>query len=105
MIGELLRGYVESLRSFQHFHPYGKNISISYDDNSLKPCFDHSEDTGAEEPPSSLLWSIVLLAQHFDAVGQSLKALDLIDEAIEHTPTDVQLYMVKARIFKVHLVA
>ena len=58
-------------------------------------------DTGTEEPPSSLLWSIVLLAQHNDIVGQSLKSLDLIDEAIEHTPTDVQLYMVKARILKV----
>ena len=58
-------------------------------------------DSGREEPPSSLLWSVSLLAQHKDVVGQSLKSLELINEAIYHTPTDVQLYMIKARIFKV----
>ena len=55
-----------------------------------------------DEPPSSLLWSIALLAQHCDITGQSLEALELINEAIDHTPTDVQLYMVKARLFKVN---
>lgn len=47
------------------------------------------------------MWSISLLAQHLDVIGQSLQSLELINEAIEHTPTDVQLYMVKARLFKV----
>ena len=65
-------------------------------------CVGLSTDSGREEPPSSLLWSVSLLAQHKDAVGQSLKSLELINEAIDHTPTDVQLYMIKARIFKVN---
>ncbi len=53
------------------------------------------------EPPSTLLWATVLAAQHFDAVGNYVKALEYIDEALHHTPTDVQIYMTKAKIFKV----
>ena len=46
---------------------------------------------------------MVLLAQHFDVMGQTVKAMELIDEAIEHTPTDMQLYMIKAKIYKVRV--
>ncbi len=48
-----------------------------------------------------LLWAIVLLSQHFDTMGDSSRAIELIDEAISHTPTDMQLYMVKAKFYKV----
>lgn len=44
---------------------------------------------------------MVLLAQHFDAMGKSQKAMELINEAIQHTPTEMQLYMIKAKIYKV----
>ncbi len=56
---------------------------------------------GPEEPPSTLLWTKALLAQHFNTVGDLSRALELIEQAIEHTPTEVQLYMIKARILKV----
>ena len=60
-----------------------------------------SLDSGPPEPPSTLLWTIFLLAQHCDRIGDSVKAVEFISEAIEHTPTDVRLYMLKARIYKV----
>jgi len=61
-------------------------------------------ESGLPEPPSTLLWATVLGAQHCDAVGEHVKALMFIDEALKHTPTDVQIHMVKAKIYKVGVV-
>ena len=60
-------------------------------------------DSGPVEPPSTYLWALFLLAQHYDQIGDHVKALKVINEAIDHTPTDVQLYMLKAKILKVFL--
>ncbi|KAL5729406.1 N-alpha-acetyltransferase 16 [Ranunculus cassubicifolius] len=53
-----------------------------------------------KEPPSTLLWTLFLLAQHYDRRGQYDIALAKIEEAIEHTPTVIDLYLVKGRILK-----
>ncbi|XP_052182414.1 N-terminal acetyltransferase A complex auxiliary subunit NAA15-like isoform X2 [Diospyros lotus] len=53
-----------------------------------------------KEPPSTLLWNLFYLAQHYDRRGQYDTALVKIDEAIEHTPTVIDLYSVKSRILK-----
>ncbi|XP_062157189.1 N-terminal acetyltransferase A complex auxiliary subunit NAA15 [Alnus glutinosa] len=53
-----------------------------------------------KEPPSTLLWALFLLAQHYDRRGQYDIALSKIDEAIEHTPTVIDLYSIKSRILK-----
>ncbi|GAB2269440.1 N-alpha-acetyltransferase 16, NatA auxiliary subunit [Dionaea muscipula] len=53
-----------------------------------------------KEPPSTLMWTFFLLAQHYDRRGQYEVALAKIDEAIEHTPTVIDLYSVKSRILK-----
>ncbi|KAG8044851.1 hypothetical protein GUJ93_ZPchr0008g13823 [Zizania palustris] len=39
------------------------------------------------EPPSTLMWTMFLISQHYDRRGQYDIALDKIDEAISHTPT------------------
>ncbi|CAI2168319.1 5145_t:CDS:10 [Funneliformis geosporum] len=52
------------------------------------------------EPPTAFLWALYLLAQHYDNKRDTMKALKFIDEAIEHTPTLVELYMTKGRILK-----
>ena len=52
------------------------------------------------ETPSSMLWAYYLLANHFDQVKQHDEALKLINLAIDHTPTVVELYMLKAKILK-----
>ena len=51
--------------------------------------------------PSVELWLLHYLAQHYDHIGQSAKAVEFIDKAIDHTPTLPELYMVKAKIYKV----
>lgn len=56
---------------------------------------------GPTEPPSTRLWATVLLAQHHDALRNCSLALELINEALEHTPTEIQLYTIKAKICRV----
>ncbi|KAG4961581.1 hypothetical protein JHK87_038214 [Glycine soja] len=53
-----------------------------------------------KEPPSTLMWTLFLLAQHYDRRGQYEIALFKINEAIDHTPTVIDLYSVKSRILK-----
>lgn len=53
-----------------------------------------------QEAPSTLLWTLFLLAQHYDQRKQYDKAIEKIDDAIAHTPTVIDLYLVKGRIFK-----
>jgi peptide alpha-N-acetyltransferase len=48
----------------------------------------------------SLLWTLYVLSQHYIEVGDHKKALELINQAIDHTPTFIELYMVKAKVFK-----
>ncbi|KAJ3030244.1 hypothetical protein HDV00_008997 [Rhizophlyctis rosea] len=58
------------------------------------------EEDAEKEPPSAYLWVLYFLAQHHDWKRESEKALELINRAIEHTPTLVELFMTKARIYK-----
>lgn len=52
------------------------------------------------EPPVTILWVLEYLANHYDRVGDSIKALAHIDEALEYTPTVIDLHLTKARIYK-----
>ena len=47
-----------------------------------------------------LLFALVFAAQHFDARGNLRRALALLDEAIEQTPTMLDLYKLNAKVFK-----
>ena len=59
-------------------------------------------DTDSEvESPTSLLWTLSYLAQHFDQLRQTDRALEFINAALDHTMTLIELYVIKARIFKV----
>ncbi|KAJ7962937.1 N-alpha-acetyltransferase 16, NatA auxiliary subunit [Quillaja saponaria] len=60
----------------------------------------HYPEKAEKEPPSTLLWTMFLLSQHYDRRGQFEVALSKIDEVIEHTPTVIDLYSVKSRILK-----
>ncbi|KAF5739129.1 acetyltransferase-related family protein [Tripterygium wilfordii] len=53
-----------------------------------------------KEPPSTHLWTLFFLAQHYDKRGQYNIALSKIDEAMGHTPTVIDLYSAKSRILK-----
>lgn len=53
-----------------------------------------------KELPSTLLWVLYFLAQHYNKLNNTVQALVYIEEAIEHTPTVVDLYVVHAKILK-----
>lgn len=58
----------------------------------------HGSET--QENPCCLLWSYMFLADYYNWKGDSAKALDYIEKGIEHTPTLIELYTTKAKIFK-----
>uniref|UniRef100_A0A8B9KX54 N(alpha)-acetyltransferase 15, NatA auxiliary subunit b n=1 Tax=Astyanax mexicanus TaxID=7994 RepID=A0A8B9KX54_ASTMX len=70
-------------------------------ETSLNSCrmFNQNDD-GKEEPPTTLLWVQYFLAQHYDQIGQQTLALEYINAAIESTPTLIELFLVKAKIYK-----
>ncbi|KAK9677157.1 hypothetical protein RND81_11G124400 [Saponaria officinalis] len=53
-----------------------------------------------KEPPSTFMWTLFLVAQHYDRRCQYDIALAKIDEAMSHTPTVIDLYSAKSRILK-----
>lgn len=62
--------------------------------------FSDQEKDNPREPASALLWTYYYLAQHYDHLGYTEKALNEIDAAIEHTPTLIELFVTKGRIYK-----
>ncbi|SPP89997.1 N-alpha-acetyltransferase 16, NatA auxiliary subunit [Drosophila guanche] len=58
-------------------------------------------DSGAPvEPASALVWTALFLAQHYDYMRDTDRALEYINVAIDHTPTLIELLITKGRIFK-----
>jgi len=53
-----------------------------------------------EESPASLLFTYMIMSEHFDFIGEPEKALMYADKGIDHTPTFVEIYGAKARIYK-----
>ncbi|MBN3278343.1 NAA15 acetyltransferase, partial [Polyodon spathula] len=78
IIEELVVGYETSLNSCQMFNP----------------------NDDCREPPTTLLWVQYFLAQHFDQISQQSLALEYINAAIESTPTLIELFLIKAKIYK-----
>lgn len=85
-----------------------ENLLLQYVDALIKvgkySCETENGNTtnnGPKEPASALLWVYYYLAQHHDYLGQTEKAVNYIDAAIEHTPTLIELFVTKARIYKV----
>lgn len=68
---------------------------------SLWTCVAEFVDDGKLEPPTTLLWVQYFLAQHFNYIGKQTLALEYINTAIESTPTLIELFLIKAKIYKV----
>lgn len=58
------------------------------------------DDNEEEQDPTVYLWLLYFSAQHYLFLRNFDKALQYINEAIEHTPTVIELYIVKAKIYK-----
>lgn len=67
---------------------------------SYTPEGDASSSSSPSEPPTTYLWSLYFLSQHYLHLRQYLRALSLLDVAISHTPTLPELYTCKARALK-----
>ncbi|KAF9652586.1 N-terminal acetyltransferase A, auxiliary subunit [Thelephora ganbajun] len=61
---------------------------------------DASSSSTPSEPPTTYLWSLYFLSQHYLHLRQYSRALNLLDIAISHTPTLPELYTCKARVLK-----
>lgn len=57
-------------------------------------------ENAEDEPSSTLLWVFHFLAQHYDRLRKYDRALEMIEAAIEHTPTAVECYLAKAKILR-----
>lgn len=53
-----------------------------------------------EEDPSTHIWTLYFLSQHYSYLGQHTKALTTLDLALEHTPTLPELLLFKGRVMK-----
>jgi peptide alpha-N-acetyltransferase len=56
-------------------------------------CFKGSDDL---RTPISLLWCYYFLASHFNRKKDTETGLKFVNKAIEHTPTFIEAYLVKA---------
>lgn len=82
VISELIHDYHDSLKSSGHFANADKVADLP------------------QEPASALLWTLYFMAQHYDHLRDTTKALEYINAAIEHTPTLIELFVTKGRIYK-----
>ncbi|TCD68847.1 hypothetical protein EIP91_009561 [Steccherinum ochraceum] len=57
-------------------------------------------NSSESEPPTTYLWTLYFLAQHYSHISDHQRALQLLDLALEHTPTLPELLMYKARVLK-----
>lgn len=57
-------------------------------------------DDEEEQDPTVYLWLLYYSAQHNLFINEYEKAFTFINEAIKHTPTVIELYVVKAQIYK-----
>lgn len=82
VISELIHDYHDSLKLTGHFSNADKQADLP------------------QEPASALLWTLYFMAQHYDHLRDTTKALEYINAAIEHTPTLIELFVTKGRIYK-----
>ncbi|KAI0674538.1 NMDA receptor-regulated protein 1a [Trametes maxima] len=50
--------------------------------------------------PTTYVWTLYFLAQHYSHLGQHARALALLDTALAHTPTLPELYLFRGRVLK-----
>lgn len=58
------------------------------------------EDDEQEQDPTAQLWVYYYLANHYLFTGEYQKGFEFVDKAIEHSPTVIELYTMKAKLFK-----
>lgn len=78
-----------------------EELMLEYRTNLMKHLsFDADPATAGSEDVPTIVWVNYYLAQHYNHLKQYDQAMELIDQAILHTPTLIELYMLKAKIYK-----
>lgn len=69
---------------------------------NLRKCnqFDAASTRTEPEPPTALLWALYLKTHLLEMSGELDAALEVIDEAIAHTPTAIDMFGKRARLLK-----
>lgn len=68
--------------------------------HSITHILDIHNDNIAKEAPTSLLWTLYFLTKLYDDKKEYETALKYVNEALQQSPTVVELLMAKARIYK-----
>lgn len=76
---------------------------LQYLDNLSKTGHFSSVPEADLPPASAILWVYYYAAQHYDWKKDTDRALEYIDMAIEHTPTLIDLFIMKGKIYKVRV--
>lgn len=78
-----------------------EKLFLKYHDNLIRRGYFESEDSSdGPEDATTILWVDYYLAQHFDYLGNYEDALKYINIALSHTPTLIELYVIKGKIYK-----
>lgn len=80
-----------------------ESLTLQYFENLTRSGHFSREDADAGlpvEPASALVWTALFLAQHYDYMRDTDRALEYINVAIDHTPTLIELLITKGRIYK-----
>ncbi|KAF9793633.1 hypothetical protein SFRURICE_001992, partial [Spodoptera frugiperda] len=77
-----------------------EKLILQYLENLAKNGTFGPDPSEVKQPASALLWAYYYAAQHFDYKKDTDRALQYIDAAIDHTPTLIELFIVKGRIYK-----
>jgi len=62
--------------------------------------FDEDESSHGSEDPTTILWVSYYLGQHFDYLGNYDRAMEYVNESLEHTPTLIEFHVLRGKIFK-----
>lgn len=54
-----------------------------------------------KEPPTTYLWTLFFLAQYYDHFRKLDIAIQFVKEALDHTPTLIEGYILEGKIYKV----
>eukprot|EP01006_Ploeotia_vitrea_P038619 TRINITY_DN66257_c12_g1_i1.p1 TRINITY_DN66257_c12_g1~~TRINITY_DN66257_c12_g1_i1.p1 ORF type:complete len:1066 (-),score=592.35 TRINITY_DN66257_c12_g1_i1:53-2875(-) len=77
-----------------------EELMLGYREQLLADGRFSASDKVGEESPVAYVWVLFFLAHHYDALNQMDKAFEAVNTAIAHTPTVIDLYMLKARLYK-----
>ncbi|KAB7503296.1 N-alpha-acetyltransferase 16, NatA auxiliary subunit, partial [Armadillidium nasatum] len=76
-----------------------EKLMIGYLKNLHETGYLSEKDRDFKEP-ASVLYGLMYLAQHYSYLGDTAEALKLLQLALDHTPTLIELYILKGKILK-----